>query len=148
MITSSIAVLSGGVSILAALLADRFLPERIPILGSFVGLRLSHNSGIAFGMALPPVVQELLIGCALVVVAWMAFRSSVRVPAARAYALAYGLILGGGIANIIDRIPDGLVTDYLQVGTFPIFNVADSCITIGVGLLLLSFVFGANENLK
>ena len=51
--------------------------------------------------------------------------------------IAFGLIIGGAVGNIIDRIPDGLVTDYFQVGTFPIFNVADSAITIGAALLLL-----------
>jgi signal peptidase II len=45
--------------------------------------------------------------------------------------------LAGALANIADRLPDGVVTDYFQVGTFPIFNVADSAITIGAALLLL-----------
>jgi signal peptidase II len=43
-----------------------------------------------------------------------------------------GLILGGTIGNLIDRLYMGYVTDFIGVGTFPIFNIADSCITAGV----------------
>lgn len=142
-------ILGVALGISAAQIAERFLAVRIPLLGSFAGLQLSHNSGIAFGFILPPVVQELLIGLALVVVAWMAIRSihssnnrsflipNTLIPNPQ---IAYGLILGGGLANIIDRLPDGLVTDYFQIGTFPVFNVADSFITIGVLMLILEML--------
>lgn len=120
---------------------NHFLVERIAILGSFAGFELSHNPGIAFGLRLPPVVQEMLIGIALIIVAIIAVRScrSSRLPPTPypLLPIAFGLILGGGIANTIDRIPDGLVTDFIQIGSFPTFNVADSCITIGAALLLL-----------
>jgi signal peptidase II len=49
----------------------------------------------------------------------------------------FGVIIGGAMANIVDRYPDGLVTDFIRVGTFPSFNAADSFITVGVLLLLL-----------
>lgn len=130
-----IALLSGGLSLLSSLLVERLLTERIALLGSFVGLQISHNSGVAFGVSFVPFVQMALILVALVAVVWMA--RSVRNFIQQ---IAYGLILGGGIANIIDRLFDGLVTDYFQVGTFPIFNVADSCITIGVLMLLLEML--------
>ena len=55
-------------------------------------------------------------------------------------AAAFGLIIGGALANIADRLPDGLVTDYIQVGTFPVFNLADSCITVGAVLLIFEMV--------
>lgn len=134
-ITTGVSLL---LSIASALFIDLFLAARIPLLGSFVGLELSHNPGIAFGLRLPPVFQEVLIGIALVIVAIIAVRST-RHPISRypdIPMIAFGLILGGGIANIIDRIPDGLVTDFIQIGTFPTFNIADSCITVGAALLL------------
>lgn len=144
----SVTTVTIAASLLAKLLADHYLIQRIPILGNFFGLQLIHNPGIAFGIYFAPVTQTILIGMALVVVAWMAVRTvgkpmtryEIRLePAAHGYgyALAFGLILGGGIANIIDRIPDGLVTDFVQVGSFPVFNIADSCITIGVIVLLV-----------
>ncbi len=127
-------------SLISAQLVDQFLVGRIAILGSFAGLELSHNPGIAFGLRLPPIVQEILIGIALIIVAVIAIRSAQLSKNSQFSILnsqfSFGLILGGGIANIIDRIPDGLVTDFIQIGTFPTFNVADSCITIGAILLL------------
>lgn len=126
-------------SVLSAQFVDRFLIERIAVLGSFAGFQLSHNPGIAFGLRLPPVAQEILIGVALVIVGIVAIRYARHPPQASrpaATLVGFGLILGGGIANIVDRIPDGFVTDFIQVGSFPTFNVADSCITIGAILLL------------
>ncbi len=52
--------------------------------------------------------------------------------------LAMGLQMGGALGNVVDRLLlDGRVTDFISVGTFPVFNVADSSITIGVLILLL-----------
>lgn len=123
------------ISLAGNLIADTFLHERIAVIGSFVGLSLTHNSGVAFGVTFPPVIQVLLIACALVLVVRLALVSQ-----GKANIVAFGLIIGGALANIADRLPDGLVTDYVQVGTFPVFNLADSCITIGAGLLILSML--------
>ncbi len=112
------------------------------ILGSFVGLQRSTNAGIAFGIVLP--FQDILVALALVFVAVLAIRSAEH-PLSQA---GMGLVLGGGLANILDRIPDGLVTDLFQVGGFPIFNVADSSITIGVGLLFLETLLHRKEALN
>lgn len=114
------------------MLADVLLTERIPILGDFMGLQYSVNPGIAWGIRLPDGLQEILIVAALIIVAVLAVRST------QAHFLPFGLILGGGLANVVDRLPDGVVTDYFQVGTFPIFNVADSFVTVGVLLLLIA----------
>ena len=51
--------------------------------------------------------------------------------------LAMGLQLGGAIGNLIDRISSGYVTDFISIGTFPVFNVADASISIGVAILIL-----------
>jgi signal peptidase II len=45
--------------------------------------------------------------------------------------------LGGAVGNLIDRVTQGYVTDFVSVGNFAVFNVADSCITVGVGVLIL-----------
>jgi len=55
--------------------------------------------------------------------------------------IAIGLMLGGAVGNLIDRIRVGRVTDFVDVGWFPAFNVADSTITIAVAVLLLGYVF-------
>lgn len=120
-------------SLLAKFAADRLLPGRVSLLGSSAGLERSLNAGIAFGIRFPGLLQEALTGAAFVLVLFLAWRSREN-PWQQA---GYGLILGGALANIVDRIPDGVVTDFFQVGSFPVFNVADSCITIGVVLLLI-----------
>jgi len=51
--------------------------------------------------------------------------------------LALMLELGGAVGNLIDRITIGYVVDFVSVGNFPVFNVADSCITVGVFILLI-----------
>ena len=130
-----VAIISCLVSILSAYAVDMWLPERIAIIGSFLGLQRSMNEGIAFGLHLGPY-QDGIILLAVLIIIIIAFRSAVRITER----IGFGLILGGGIANILDRLIDGTVTDMIQVGTFPIFNVADICINIGVALLLIEMV--------
>ena len=132
MLTTAISFLG---SLGAKWLADSFLEERIPIVGSFAGLEPAFNSGIAFGINLP--YQDLIIFVALILVCVVAWRTSKT----KLSAVGFGLIVGGAFANIVDRFQDGLVTDFFQIGTFPVFNVADSCITIGVLLLLVEIIF-------
>jgi len=124
----------GGVG--TALLADVFLNERVAIVGTFVGLEYSLNEGIAFGMRIPGSLQFILILAALFFVACYARKEATTFLSQ----IGFGLILGGGIANVIDRLADGFVTDMIQVGTFPVFNIADSCITIGIVLLFYEMV--------
>lgn len=126
-------ILSCILSILSAQAADLWLSERIAILGSFAGFQYSLNAGIAWGIRLPAGIQEVLIIIALVIVAHMAIKSRNE---SRITNVGFGFIVGGGLANVIDRIIDGYVTDYVQIGSFPIFNVADSFVCIGVVFLL------------
>ena len=50
------------------------------------------------------------------------------------------IMLGGAVGNLIDRFTQGYVLDFIAVGNFPVFNVADSCVTVGVGLLILALL--------
>lgn len=121
-----------GISLVGKWIADAFLNDRIPVLGSFAGLQLAHNSGVAFGLRLPSGWQEAVIIAALLFVCVLAYKSQKTTTSS----LGYGLIVGGAMGNVLDRLRDGIVTDFFQVGSFPIFNIADSCITIGVVFLL------------
>jgi len=80
-------------------------------------------------------------------------------PASRIQSLAYGMVLGGALGNITDRVRFGSVTDFLQFHFYfipfdfpwryyPAFNVADSCITVGVVLLILSWNTGHHVKSK
>lgn len=117
--------------ILSAWVVRKTLVQPVHVIGDWFVLRHAENPGIAFGLRIPSPWQEILILAALVLVASIAVRS--RTALAH---IAYGLILGGALANVWDRLGDGFVTDYFAVGSFPVFNVPDSCITVGVALLL------------
>ncbi|MEO8538305.1 MAG: signal peptidase II [bacterium] len=91
------------------------------------------NSGAAFGVlqgAGPLLVMTSVIGMAAIVV--YLFNPGFAHPMMR---LGLALMLGGAVGNLIDRVKDGEVVDFIKVPHFPAFNVADSAITIGVLLL-------------
>jgi signal peptidase II len=52
--------------------------------------------------------------------------------------LAMAMMLGGAVGNLIDRLTQGTVTDFISVGTFAVFNVADACISVGTAILILA----------
>jgi signal peptidase II len=119
------------VDVPAKLLAESRLADGPVELGP-VALRLAHNPGVAFGLGggLPVGSVAVLTGLLLAAFAVWALRG--RLPAAPA-----GLIVGGGLGNLVDRAGDGTVTDYLGVGWWPHFNVADAAITVGAVLLVI-----------
>lgn len=125
-------VLAAMSSVLAALGAER-LKHAVPLLGDFIQLTLIYNPDIAFGIVLPFPLKEILIAGALIAVLVVAFRRNHN----KLSSAGFGLIIGGAVANLIDRIPDGIVTDFIAIGTFPVFNLADACITVGAGILLM-----------
>lgn len=132
LITIAAAILA----LLAGFAAEAWLAASVPIIGSWVRLDLTHNPGIAFGVTLPSTLQIALIAAAFVAV-WFMARNAKRTIEH----VAYGLILGGALANIADRLPDGLVTDFVAVQGFSVFNLADTWITVGAALLLLDAFF-------
>ena len=113
------------------------LGESIPLLPGVFHLTSHRNLGAAFG-----ILQNqrlLFIGITIVVVIGIVvalYRVGGKQPRV---ATALALVLGGAVGNFIDRVRTGEVVDFLDFTliNFPIFNVADMAITIGVGLLLL-----------
>lgn len=105
---------------------------------SFFSLRFVENEGIAFSM---PVAQYILIPFTIVVMAWLGFEMyKIYNKKQKNYyqQYAYALIFAGAVGNLIDRLIYGKVTDFLSFWNFPIFNLADTWITIGVGLFIYS----------
>jgi signal peptidase II len=112
--------------------------RRIPILGDTLDLRLVLNSGSAFGL-FPGSTLLIALASTVIIVAVTVW--AVRDPAAPA---ALGLVIGGGVGNLLDRAfrPPGFgrghVIDFVYLSFWPTFNLADASICIGVGLLLLA----------
>ena len=67
------------------------------------------------------------------------FRTTLRPERGRWVPVCLGLILGGALGNLADRVRFGGVVDFLDFRIWPVFNLADSCITIGAALLAVSF---------
>ena len=113
------------------------LDGQVHVLGAF-SIHHVHNSGIAFGLfsSATPVVIVLTT----VAVAWMLLffaRSGARHPVLPA---AVGLLIGGSVSNLVDRVRLGHVTDFLDLRYWPAFNLADSFIVAGVAILLFALV--------
>jgi signal peptidase II len=93
-----------------------------------------HNAGAAFGMgqnfSLIFTVLAIVVACAILVY-------YPQIPTEDwPLRIALGLQFGGALGNLIDRLTIGFVTDFISVGNFPVFNIADSSISIGVVVLI------------
>ncbi len=113
--------------------AEAHLHRPVHLLGP-LGLGLSYNSGSAFSLfsGHAPVLAAVAVAL-IAVLAWAAFRAP-----GPGVAIAVGLVLGGALGNLVDRVArghGGAVVDFVTLTHWPTFNVADSCITVGVVLL-------------
>jgi signal peptidase II len=111
------------------------IDESLKVIGP-LSIHRVQNSGIAFGLfssatAIVTVLTGIAVGWMLVFFA----RSGARHPVLPA---ALGLLIGGSISNLIDRVRLGHVTDFIDFGWWPAFNLADSFIVIGVAVLLFA----------
>lgn len=117
-----------------AVVAARMRPgEEIELL-SFLSLERTSNTGVAFGLAsgVPPFVLVLLASA--IVLLLLVLGSRLRW---RGSSVAIGLVLGGALGNLADRVFRGHVVDFIAVPHWPTFNLADVAITVGVVLLLI-----------
>jgi signal peptidase II len=110
----------------------------IPIAGLEQYLRIVHwhNTGAAFGI-LPQASMIFTIVAIIVAIAIIFYWP--QVPAKHwALRLALAMQLGGALGNLTSRLIYGVVTDFIAVGNFPVFNVADSSISVGVAILIIA----------
>jgi signal peptidase II len=108
----------------------------IPVAGDWFSIIYSRNTGVAFGlfqnMSSLFIVVSLLISVGVIYVYMTYLPNDVL-----SVQISMGLILGGAFGNVIDRILLGYVVDFIRIGWWPVFNVADSAITTGAAILAL-----------
>ena len=128
---------------------DYGAPEEI---FSWFNLTLLHNRGAAFSFLNDAggwqviFFSGLAIAISVVLVLWLRFAKKAKWK----LFLGLGLILGGAVGNLIDRVRFGYVVDFIQVHYqdwyYPAFNVADSAITVGAALLIIDALFSPNSD--
>ena len=131
-------------------IAVRELSDREPVslLGGLLTLRLVRNPGAAFGIAQGMTILFTVVAVGVVVVI---LRLSRRLSNA-AWAVALGLVLGGAVGNLVDRVfrepgpGRGHVVDFLELPHWPVFNLADSAIVGAAGLMVLLTARGVSHD--
>jgi signal peptidase II len=127
------------------IMTDVMVPPKSIAVTGFFNLVLVWNRGVSFGMFGshsdwgPILLSALALVISAALVIWL------RRVDSRLAGAAIGLVLGGALGNVVDRVRYGAVVDFLDFHAFgyhwPAFNVADSAISIGVGLLLYDGLF-------
>ncbi|HSE08903.1 MAG TPA: signal peptidase II [Nocardioidaceae bacterium] len=119
---------------------------RMPLVGDFLSLYLTYNSGAAFSFLTGHTeVLTVVAMIATLVVLWVARRLG-----STGWAIALGFLLGGVLGNLTDRLVrepgfmQGHVVDFFMLPNFPVFNVADICINIAAGTIILQALRGIN----
>ena len=124
--------------------AARQMTEPITLIENVIGLRYTQNTGMAFSLLSNHMELLILLSLCLIAVGWLVLRRYSLGPVSRTAAM---LMLSGAVGNLIDRVLWGYVVDMIEVlfCAFAIFNVADICLTVGCGLMVVSLLFRPQE---
>ena len=119
--------------------------EPVRVIGDLVSFTYTRNSGIAFGMFAGKNFPFYIFSIVAALAVFWLWARHPRLPLARQWSLA--LILGGAVGNLVDRMRTGEVVDFILLAwrghEFPVFNVADICVTCGV--ILFALVWSQEE---
>ena len=115
-----------------------------PILENILHVTPVCNNGVAFGL-LKEFNLSILVAVSLFCSLFILYTILIKKPKSRLLLLALFLILSGAIGNIVDRITYGYVLDFIDLRIWPVFNIADSAITIGA-LLVVVYLFKTKPN--
>jgi len=117
------------------------LGESFTVIRNVFHFTLVHNTGIAFGLFKDQgVVFIILPVIAVILLVYNIFFYRDNQNLSRTYIFSFSLILGGAIGNLIDRIAYGYVIDFIDFRIWPVFNIADSAITIGAIIILFKCI--------
>ncbi len=112
-----------------------FAYQSFPLIENIVSITVIFNTGTAFGLLQGRVT--LLIYLSLILILLLLFIFKLEKKKKLIFRIATGLIFGGAISNLVDRLMLQAVIDYIDLGFWPVFNLSDACITIGAALLII-----------
>ncbi|WP_408098261.1 signal peptidase II [Peredibacter sp. HCB2-198] len=131
-----------------AIQTNLFYGQSIPVIDGLFSIAYVKNTGAAFGFGAggPEWFRQVFfLALPVIFCGWIFYLMIKTIKGAFFISLAYALIIAGAVGNLIDRFSLGYVVDFLlfywkeEANHFPAFNVADSCITIAAGLLIIDF---------
>lgn len=128
------------IDIFSKLLVSKFMIENqsIKIIDNFFYLTYAHNTGVAFSF-LSGNIPFIVVMTFIVIVLMIKYVYSKKLSEFEF--VSYGLVIGGAIGNLIDRVVYGYVIDFIDIYIFgydyPIFNIADSCIVVGIIIIFI-----------
>jgi signal peptidase II len=114
-----------------------FLDRKIPVIPEFFEITYQTNPGIAFSINLPFLFQMILFPILMIAGIYLIITHlNYKKPLVL---IMCGIIFGGALSNFTDRIMHGSVIDYISVSVYPVFNVADVAITLGIFLIIVFY---------
>ncbi len=116
----------------------------VAVIPHVLHLSLVHNRGAAFGM-LRGQVPFFIFTAVLAIALMYAMLKNQSLRTVSAYSVALSLILGGALGNLIDRVTFGYVIDFFDFRVWPVFNIADSAITVGAVIIGWHIVFAKQK---
>lgn len=116
------------------------LNSSIPLIDGFFSITYIHNTGAAFSVLQGKTILLIIIQM-LVILTIFGYVIYKRSSLHWTLKVSLALIVGGGIGNLIDRIYNGYVVDFIHFHFWPIFNIADISVCIGCGLLIIYVFF-------
>ncbi|MCX5705310.1 MAG: signal peptidase II [Candidatus Omnitrophica bacterium] len=121
------------------------LNQPICVIKGIFSLTLVHNRGAAFGILKNQVPLFIVTSVVAVLLIYSELKSNRH---RKAYSIGLSLILAGALGNLIDRVFFGYVIDFLDFHFWPVFNVADSAITVGALILGWTLIFKEGNNVS
>ena len=118
------------------------LNSSVPFINGVFYISLVHNRGAAFGFLKNQLPLFIVTSLTAIILIWRALKSN---KYSKTYTIALSLILAGALGNLVDRLLYGYVIDFLDFRVWPVFNVADSAITIGAIILGWSIIFSKDR---
>lgn len=121
---------------------DRGVPNNL--IGNVIRLTRVHNEGGAFGIFPGGGIVFLVVSGVVSLILFLILLT-MQIDS-RLIRTGMAFVLAGALGNLVDRIQWGYVLDFFEIRGFPIFNVADACITVGAAFIVLAILFGGERN--
>lgn len=117
--------------------------QNIQVIKNVFSITCVHNYGAAFGVLQSQTLLLIMISVVVILLVW--FNRGKLAHYSKIFQIGLAVALGGVLGNLVDRIRLGYVIDYLDFQIWPVFNIADIAIVIGVGLIIVNLYFDRTQ---